>query len=389
MCLKIVMCSLAKVIFKFLIRSGVRCKTHVVRKGRLESKRDRDREYELIDRLEQQHGLSKQEWLRLLENRSGEGAEYLFEKARAVSRRQFGSQIYIRGLIEFTNYCKNNCNYCGIRRDNQKAERYRLTAEEIMECCVQGYELGFRTFVLQGGEDVYFSDKRMEEIICRIKKEFPDCAVTLSMGERSYESYKHLFDAGAERYLLRHETADERHYQHLHPKEMSLKNRKQCLYHLKAIGYQTGSGFMVGSPGQTAECLAEDLLFLQELQPHMVGIGPFVPHHDTPFAREPGGTVELTLYLTGLLRLMLPKGLLPATTALGTIDPQGREKGILAGANVVMPNLSPAHVRKKYELYDHKLCTGAEAAESRKELEMRIRAIGYALSDSRGDAPMP
>lgn len=358
------------------------------RKGRLESKKDKNREYELIGRLKQQQSLSKQEWVSLFENRSSEGAEYLFEKARAVSLEQFGNQIYTRGLIEFTNYCKNNCNYCGIRRDNHKAERYRLTAKEIMECCVPGYEMGFRTFVLQGGEDAYFTDERMEEIICCIKKEFPDCAVTLSLGERSYDSYRRLFEAGADRYLLRHETADELHYQNLHPEEMSLKNRKQCLYHLKEIGYQTGSGFMVGSPGQTVECLAEDLLFLHELQPHMVGIGPFVPHHDTPFAKEAGGTVELTLYLIGLLRLMLPKVLLPATTALGTIDPQGREKGILAGANVVMPNLSPSHVRKKYELYDNKLYTGAEAAESRKELDMRMRNIGYVLSESRGDAPL-
>lgn len=339
----------------------------------------------MIGRLEQQHSLTKQEWLYLLENRSDEGIEHLFEKSRKISLEQFGNQIYTRGLIEFTNYCKNNCYYCGIRRDNKKAQRYRLTLEEIMECCMSGYGLGFRTFVLQGGEDVYFTDERMEEIICRVKQEFPDCAVTLSLGERSYDSYKRLFDAGADRYLLRHETAVDWHYRKLHPKEMSLQNRKQCLFHLKKIGYQTGSGFMVGAPGQTMECLAEDLLFLHELQPHMVGIGPFVPHHDTPFAKEAGGTVELTLYLIGLLRLMLPKALIPATTALGTIDSQGREKGVLAGANVVMPNLSPANVRGKYELYDNKLCTGAEAAESRSKLDRRMRKIGYELSESRGD----
>lgn len=339
----------------------------------------------MIGRLEQQHSLTKQEWLYLLENRSDEGIEHLFEKSRKISLEQFGNQIYTRGLIEFTNYCKNNCYYCGIRRDNKKAQRYRLTLEEIMECCMSGYGLGFRTFVLQGGEDVYFTDERMEEIICRVKQEFPGCAVTLSLGERSYDSYKRLFDAGADRYLLRHETAVDWHYRKLHPKEMSLQNRKQCLFHLKKIGYQTGSGFMVGAPGQTMECLAEDLLFLHELQPHMVGIGPFVPHHDTPFAKEAGGTVELTLYLIGLLRLMLPKALIPATTALGTIDSQGREKGVLAGANVVMPNLSPANVRGKYELYDNKLCTGAEAAESRSKLDRRMRKIGYELSESRGD----
>ncbi len=346
---------------------------------------DEKAEFALIDRLEGKRSLTKAEWVHLLLSRSPSGAEYLFEKAQKTSLRQFGNQIYTRGLIEFTNYCKNNCYYCGIRRDNPKAVRYRLTTEEIMECCRKGYELSFRTFVLQGGEDGFFTDERMIKLIRMIKKEFPDCAITLSLGERPYASYKRMFEAGADRYLLRHETADSQHYRKLHPKELSLAHRKQCLYDLKEIGYQTGAGFMVGSPGQTAECLAEDLLFLEELSPHMIGIGPFVPHCDTPFAGEAAGSVELTLYLLGLLRLMFPRALLPATTALGTLDPEGREKGILAGANVVMPNLSPIGVRKKYELYNNKIYSGDEAAEARHSLALRLKRIGYQLSDSRGD----
>lgn len=342
-------------------------------------------ELNLIDRLEREGSLTKPEWISLLSNRSHAGAEYLFEKARKTSRKQFGRQIYTRGLIEFTNYCKNNCYYCGIRCDNKKTKRYRLTTEEIMACCRKGYELDFRTFVLQGGEDAYFTDARMTEIIRRIKGEFPDCAITLSLGERTFTSYQHLQEAGADRYLLRHETANEAHYRKLHPRELSLKNRKACLYSLKELGYQTGAGFMVGSPGQTVECLAEDLLFLKELEPHMIGIGPFVPHRDTPFAEEGAGSVELTLYLIGLLRLMLPKTLLPATTALSTLDADGQEKGILAGANVIMPNLSPMDAREKYTLYDNKLHSGSEAAEARKDLALRMEKLGYQLSDSRGD----
>ena len=311
--------------------------------------------------------------------------ERLFELARKIQKEQFGNRIYTRGLIEFTNFCKNDCYYCGIRRSNRQAKRYRLTMEQILECCKSGYELGFRTFVLQGGEDGYFTDERMEEIVRTVRTSYPECAITLSLGERSRESYQRLYEAGANRYLLRHETAKASHYQKLHPPELSLSNRKRCLYDLKEIGYQTGTGFMVGSPGQTAECLAEDMLLIRELNPQMVGIGPFIPHHGTPFSGEPGGTVELTLFLLGLLRVMLPKVLLPATTALGTIDPQGREKGILAGANVVMPNLSPQSVRKKYELYDNKICTGDEAAECRQCLAKRMEAIGYELVIDRGD----
>ncbi|MCI9447314.1 MAG: [FeFe] hydrogenase H-cluster radical SAM maturase HydE [Lachnospiraceae bacterium] len=340
---------------------------------------------QLIDKLEETSRLTKEEWIFLIENRGTDTADYLFAKARKWQHHYYGKQIYTRGLIEFTNYCKNDCYYCGIRRSNRNAERYRLNREQILECCQIGYGLGFRTFVLQGGEDGWFTQERLEGIVSDIRNGYPDCAITLSLGERPKESYQRLFEAGADRYLLRHETADEVHYKSLHPLELSAAHRKQCLWDLKEIGYQTGTGFMVGSPGQTSAHLAEDFIFIRELEPHMVGIGPFVPHHDTPFAAEAGGTLELTLFLIGLLRVMLPKLLLPATTALGTIDPEGREKGILAGANVVMPNLSPTSVRRKYELYDNKICTGDEAAECRACLSRRIESIGYELTVSRGD----
>lgn len=340
----------------------------------------------LIQKLKKTQSLTKEEWILLIENRTPELAAYLFEEARQVREEYYGKTIYIRGLIEFTNYCKNDCLYCGIRRSNKNAERYRLSKEEILECCEHGYKLGFRTFVLQGGEDGYFTDERMAEIVSEIKANFPDCAITLSLGEKSYDSYKKFYDAGAERYLLRHETYNCEHYAKLHPAELSARERQQCLWDLKKIGYQVGTGFMVGSPYQTAEHLAEDMLFIKELNPQMIGIGPFVPHHDTPFAKEQGGTLELTLFMLGLLRLMIPKALIPSTTALGTIDPNGRELGILAGANVVMPNLSPRNVREKYLLYDNKICTGDEAAESLENLKLRMKKIDYDIVVAKGDS---
>lgn len=323
----------------------------------------------------------------LLTNRTPAVTEYLFEKARAVSTHYFGNSVYIRGLIEFTNYCRNNCYYCGIRSGNTKALRYRLDREDILSCCEEGYSLGFRTFVLQGGEDAWYTDQILCNITASIKERFPDCALTLSIGERSRESFQMLFDAGADRYLLRHETANDWHYRKLHPEVLSLAHRKDCLFALKEIGYQTGCGFMVGSPYQLPEHIVEDLLFIHELQPEMVGIGPFIPHCDTPFRSFPPGSVELTLFLIGILRLMLPKLLLPATTALGTLNPQGREKGILAGANVCMPNLSPVSVRSKYMLYDNKICTGDESAQCRECLSRRIESIGYHIAEDRGDHP--
>lgn len=336
--------------------------------------------------LENQN-LKKEEFVELIRCADDpETREALAARAVEIRKKYYGDKVYTRGLIEFTNYCKNDCYYCGIRRSNRNAKRYRLTEDEILDCCKNGYELGFRTFVLQGGEDPYYTDDRMEKIIRRMKEKYPECAVTLSIGERSMESYRRFREAGADRYLLRHETADEAHYRTLHPGEMSLQNRLECLRNLKALGYQVGAGFMVGSPNQTAECLAEDLLFLKDLEPQMVGIGPFIPHHDTAFAKEPAGSVDLTLYLLSVIRILLPKVLLPATTALGTMDPRGREKGLAVGANVVMPNLSPMKNRKQYELYDNKICTGEEAAECRGCLSRRVESVGYHLVSDRGDA---
>lgn len=339
----------------------------------------------LIDTLEKQGTLSGEEFTELLSGYGPEEAEYARIKAAETAKRYFDNKVYTRGLIEFTNYCKNDCYYCGIRRSNTRVKRYRLTKEEILSCCESGYELGFRTFVLQGGEDLHYSDRDMVHIVSSVKENYPDCALTLSIGEKSYESYLAYYEAGADRYLLRHETANEEHYRKLHPKSLSLQVRKQCLRDLKAIGYQVGTGFMVGSPYQTPEHLAEDLLFIKELSPAMIGIGPYLPHHDTPFAGEKQGSMELTLFLISILRLMIPGALIPATTALGTIHPLGREKGILSGANVVMPNLSPVSVRKKYELYDNKICTGEEAAECRFCLQNRMNQIGYEIVTARGD----
>lgn len=341
----------------------------------------------VTDKLIEQHCLTRAEYLELLKSwQDSDVVNRLSEEAVRLRKEYYGDKVFTRGLIEFTNYCRNNCYYCGIRRDNKNISRYRLTCDEIMECCRAGYELGYRTFVLQGGEDPYYTDERMSEIIRSIKTGFPDCALTLSIGEKSYESYRLFREAGVGRYLLRHETADCSLYSSLHPDEMKLETRIQCLYDLKSLGYQVGAGFMVGSPGQTLEHLAEDLVFLQELRPQMVGIGPFIPHHDTIYADEKAGSVELTLFLLSVIRIMLPKVMLPATTALGTMDPFGREKGLQYGANVVMPNLSPVKNRKMYELYDNKICTGEEAAECRGCLGRRVMSAGYRLVEERGDA---
>lgn len=342
---------------------------------------------DIAAKLIENHELSREEYIELLTDwENPEVSQVLTEAAVRLRKQYYGDKVYTRGLIEFTNYCKNDCYYCGIRRGNSHAQRYRLSREEILDCCENGYALGFRTFVLQGGEDPYYTDERMADIVRSIRSGYPDCAITLSIGEKSYESYKLLKEAGANRYLLRHETASEELYRRLHPEEMLLSHRKQCLYDLKALGYQVGAGFMVGSPGQRAEHLAEDLIFLKELQPQMVGIGPFIPHHETRFANETAGSVGLTLFLLSVIRILLPKVLLPATTALGTMDPLGREKGLAAGANVVMPNLSPVKNRKQYDLYDNKICTGEEAAECRGCLERRVLSSGYRLTAERGDA---
>ena len=340
---------------------------------------------ELLRLLSEKHHLSLSSYERILGERTEEDEELARQLARECTEKYYGRGVYTRGLIEFTNYCKNNCHYCGIQRVNQEVERYRLSKEEILSCCEEGYRLGFRTFVLQGGEDPYFTDEKIVEIVQAIKKGFPDCAVTLSIGEKSRASYEKYFRAGADRYLLRHETADREHYQYLHPKELSWENRMRCLKDLKEIGFQVGCGFMVGSPHQTAKTLAKDLYFIQEFQPDMCGIGPFIPQHTTVFAKEKAGTLEDTLFLLSLLRLIHPNMLIPATTALGTIDKRGRELGILSGANVLMPNLSPTAVRKKYLLYDNKICTGDESAQCRACLSRRMESIGAHLLVDRGD----
>lgn len=340
---------------------------------------------EIIDRLQKEEDIDLASLKILLAMTDEESISYLGQKARETAQSIYGNQVYIRGLIEFTNYCKNDCYYCGIRTSNGKAERYRLTGEQILSCCENGYGLGFRTFVLQGGEDGYFTDEKICGLVSDIKSRYPDCAVTLSIGERSKKSYQAYFDAGADRYLLRHETADEAHYRKLHPPELTLSNRKRCLHDLKEIGFQTGCGFMVGSPYQTIETIYEDLMFIKELRPEMVGIGPFIPQKDTPFGEKTAGTLDMTLRLLSIIRLLHKGVLLPATTALGTIHPKGRERGILAGANVVMPNLSPVSVREKYKLYDNKICTGDEAAECRYCMEKRMESIGYRVAVARGD----
>ncbi|MBQ6442911.1 MAG: [Lachnospiraceae bacterium] len=341
----------------------------------------------IVADLKQKQTISPEDLKTLLADREETHESRLFAAARERAVQTFGKQIYLRGLIEFTNYCKNDCYYCGIRAGNARAKRYRLSEEEILACCNRGETLGFRTFVLQGGEDPFYSDDDICGIIEKIKKKHPDCAVTLSIGERSREAYRRFFESGAERYLLRQETANEAHYSMLHPPAMSAENRKRCLWDLKEIGYQVGCGFLVGTPGQGVSEIYEDLIFMQELQPQMIGIGPYLAHQDTPWRDKPDGNVTDTLRLLSVLRLLFPKALLPATTALGTADPKGREKGILAGANVLMPNLSPAAVREKYLLYDGKICTGEEAAECVKCLSDRIEQIGYTVAESRGDHP--
>ena len=341
--------------------------------------------FELVEKLDNSHSLTVEEYAFLIENYSREAAEMLASKAVSARREIYGNKVFIRGLVEISNICKNDCIYCGIRRSNSSCERYRLSSEQILGCCDEGYSLGFRTFVMQGGEDPFYSDEVLCGIISEIKRRYPDCAVTLSLGERSKESYQRLFDAGADRYLLRHETADKEHYGKLHPQDLSFDNRMECLHNLREIGFQTGCGFMVGSPYQTVECLAKDLKFIEEFQPDMCGIGPFIPHSATPFRNMPAGSVDLSCYLLSIIRLIKPNILLPATTALGSLEKGGREKGILAGANVIMPNLSPLSERKKYELYNNKLSSGNESAQEIKNLSNSMEKIGYRIVTERGD----
>lgn len=343
---------------------------------------------DFIEKLNEIHFLEFSEWEQLFASYTKEDVTFAMELARKIAVAEFGRKIYFRGIIEFSNFCKNDCYYCGIRKSNKVCQRYRLDQEDILECCIEGYENGFRTFVLQCGEDGWFNDERMCEIVRSIKEKYPDCAVTLSLGERSFESYKSLKEAGADRYLLRHETADEKHYQELHPEYQTLENRLQCLRNLKELGYQTGCGIMIGTPGQTPEVIARDMKFMEGFQPEMIGVGPFIPHKDTPFRDETKGSVELTLFVLALCRIMVPKVLLPSTTALGTLEADGRKQGVLAGCNVVMPNLSPMSVRKKYMLYDKKAGTDITAAEGIALLKQQMEEIGYEVVVSRGDAPV-
>lgn len=339
-----------------------------------------------IIKLRKERTLRKEEFSLLLANSNNrELLNNINQQAREVSLSHFGNKIYIRGLIEIGNCCKNDCLYCGIRKSNRNVERYRLTTESIIECCANGYALGFRTFVLQGGEESSINDAEIVDTVRQIRREFPDCAITLSLGEKSDEVYQQLYDAGANRYLLRHETYNEEHYRKLHPDTMSLGNRIDCLRSLKRIGFQTGTGIMVGSPFQTIDNLVEDIFFIEHLQPQMIGIGPFLPHNDTPFAQYKAGTMEQTLMLLSIFRLMHPTALIPSTTALATLAPDGRLRGILAGANVVMPNLSPQKDRKKYSLYNNKASLGAESAEGLRLLAEQLASIGYEISFERGD----
>lgn len=338
---------------------------------------------ELLRKLSEGYEPSKQEWCFLI---AGEyDRSLLYTMADEVRKRHYGTDVYIRGLIEISSYCRNDCLYCGIRRSNVRAKRYRLSKEEILSCCDKGYALGFRTFVLQGGEDAYFTTEYVAGIVSAIKGTYMDCAVTLSLGERERADYEAWYRAGADRYLLRHETASKEHYEKIHPPDLSLEHRIQCLHDLKQIGYQTGCGFMVGSPYQKTEHMAKDMQFLQKFRPHMVGIGPFIPHHDTPFREYEQGSLTQTLTMVALTRLALPGALIPSTTALGTIHPEGRELGLRAGANVIMPNLSPETVRRQYALYNNKKCTGDEAAEGLTNLKHRVADAGYRIVVDRGD----
>ena len=341
---------------------------------------------ELICKLNTEHSLEIEEWEQLIDTYTKEDFDYATSLAKEIAIREFGKTIYFRGIIEFSNFCKCDCYYCGIRKSNKACQRYRLELEDIMECCKEGYENGFRTFVLQGGEDGWYTDERMCEIVKTIRETYPDCAITLSLGEKSFESYRKLKEAGADRYLLRHETADEKHFGELHPENQKMQTRLQCLEDLKKLGYQTGCGIMVGTPGQTSKVIATDMKFMEEFQPKMIGIGPFLPHKDTPFREKAKGSVELTLFLLALCRILFPKVLLPSTTALGTVEADGRKQGVLAGCNVVMPNLSPVSVRKKYMLYDEKAGTDMTAAEGIALLRAQMEEIGYEVVIGRGDA---
>ena len=342
---------------------------------------------ELVEHLARCHKLDATALGQLLRSAVAEDdvLQLLRDTAVRTARQQFGLGVYVRGLIELSSFCRCDCLYCGLRRSNRTAERYRLTSEEVMECCREGYALGFRTFVLQGGEDGTHTDAWLSELIGKMRTTYPDVAITLSLGERSEESYRILKEAGANRYLLRHEAANDELYASLHPSSRGLEHRLDCLRALKRCGYQTGMGMMIGVKGQTIDHIVEDLLLIERMQPEMVGIGPFLPHRATPLGEEPAGELRLTLATIAIVRLMLPHALLPSTTALATLTPRGRLEGILSGANVVMPNLSPSSVRAKYAIYENKASWGKEAAEGIAALNSELETIGYHIDFSRGD----
>lgn len=340
---------------------------------------------DLFDRLVSGKFVGRDEWRQLLALEDRDKLDFLKGQAEELMNKRFGKGIFIRGLIEISSYCRNDCYYCGLRCSNLLAQRYRLSKDEIMDCCRCGYHAGFSTFVLQGGEDPRQDDGWLAEVVRSIKAEYPDCAVTLSVGERSYEAYCLFKSVGVDRYLLRHETANERHYYDLHPSRMSFSHRRTCLKNLKEIGFQTGAGMMIGSPGQTIDCLLDDIYFMEDLQPEMIGMGPFIPAAHTPFASCQPGSVDMTLRLITLMRLRFPDALIPATTALATLDKYGRERAIRSGANVIMPNLSPRELRKCYSIYDHKACTGGESAEALNLIEQQLACIGYHIEYGRGD----
>ena len=341
----------------------------------------------IVDRLRTRHELAPEEYRALLTMRSPHDVEYLLAQAREVAQKQFGKGIYLRGLIEMSNVCLNDCLYCGIRCSNKQVKRYTLTREQVLECCKQGYEIGFRTFVIQGGEWGEERSQWIAELIADIRNRWPECAITLSLGEHPRQTYALWRDAGADRYLLRHETHNQRLYNLLHPNDMTIHHRLQCLEWLKELGYQVGAGIMVGSPFQSIGSIIEDIQYLIDFKPHMIGIGPFIPQHDTPFARFPAGSVDMTTRLYAIMRLALPQALIPSTTAVASLSPDGRLRGILAGANVVMPNLSPEDNRKQYALYDNKASLGAESAQGIIALEKELSTIGYHIDWSRGDSP--
>ena len=330
------------------------------------------------------HRLNSQEVIFILENLTQESEALLLALALATKREYYGNKVYLRGLIEFSNICRQDCLYCGIRASNSQVKRYRLTPTEILECCDEGYSLGYRTFVLQSGEDLWYTSDILSDLIQKIKRKYPEVAVTLSIGERDIREYYKFYEAGADRFLMRHETASKHLYDKLHP-TMSFANRRACLTALKEIGYQVGAGFMVGLPGQTPADLAADLCYLQELHPDMIGIGPFIPHSQTPLRNASGGSVRDTLVMVALARLLIPDSLIPATTALGTLHPQGRELALKAGANVIMPIITPPSVRKQYQLYENKICIEDTAPACRSCLEQRISDAGFEVDLGRGD----